>query len=483
RQNARSAQVLELTQDLFLELATDAEQLNFPVVYTVARQGVAVADPASFDPDVPGDLTLLFETILEHVPPPTVDAEEPFQMLVTSLNYDDYKGKFAIGRISRGKVAVGDTVARVNRHGEVSPFKVANVFTHQGLKRLELTEASAGDIVALTGISDASIGDTIADVNQPEGLPPIAIEEPTVKMTFGVNTSPLSGREGRWSTSRQLRDRLYRELEVNVALRVADTDSPDEFLVSGRGELHLAILIETMRREGYEFQVSRPEVVTRVVDGKVLEPRELLVIDTHEEYVGTLTENLSRRQGRMVNMHNDGNGNVRLEFHIPTRGLIGFRNAFLTSTRGNGVMGSILLGYEPWQGEIRAIRNGALIASESGMAITYGLLNAQERGTTFVEPGTTVYEGMIVGLYTRDQDLVVNVCKEKQKTNVRASTAEIDVRLTPATIFSLEQSIDFINDDEFVEVTPKSIRLRKKLLTINERQRARKDRSLANAMA
>jgi GTP-binding protein len=475
RQNARPGQVLALTEHLFLDLATDPEQLEFPVLYAIGRDGVADTSPEI----VSTSLEPLFETILRHVPPPVADPNGPAQLLVTTLDYDDYKGKFAIGRLVRGTLRKGEPVALIKRDGTISRERIALLFTHQGLKRIEVEAATAGDIIALTGLPNATIGDTIGDAAAPEALPPIRIEEPTVKMTFAVNTSPFGGREGRWSTSRQLRERLFRELETNVALRVAETDSPDEFLVSGRGELHLAILIETMRREGFEFQVSRPEAVTRLVDGKLLEPIEHLTVDTGEEYIGPVTEALAARQGQMANMHNDGRGNVRLEYTIPTRGLIGFRNEFLTITRGNGLMGSLLLDYEPWRGPMGTIRNGALVASETGTAVTYGLLNAQERGTTFIEPGTSVYQGMVVGLYTRQGDLAVNVCKQKAFTNVRSSTAEIDERLTPATILSLEQSLDFIADDELLEATPKSLRLRKKLLDPNERARARKEKQAA----
>ena len=362
---------------------------------------------------------------------------------------------------------------RIDRDGEMTRARVSLVFTYQGLGRLEVEEATAGDIVALTGIADVNISETLADAEQPEALPVIEIEQPTLKMTFGVSTSPFAGREGKWSTSRQLRARLYRELETNVSLRVEDGASADEFIVSGRGELHLAVLIETMRREGYELQVSRPEVITREIDGKTMEPVERLVIDTREEYIGAVSENLATRKARLANMVYDGQGNVRLEYDIPTRGLIGFRNAFLTLTKGNGATSSLLLGYEPWAGAIGTARNGVLIASEGGVALTYGLNNAQARGQTFIEPGTPVYEGMIVGLNARPDDLVVNVCKEKKATNVRSSTSDIAVRLSPPVKHSLEQSLDFINPDELVEVTPRNIRLRKRLLTQHERARAR----------
>ncbi|HEY7781776.1 MAG TPA: translational GTPase TypA [Ktedonobacterales bacterium] len=469
RRDARPAEVLSETQDLFLELATRDEQLDFPVLYAIAREGIARLRPD----DTNMDLAPLFETILDFVPPPVADPEGSLQMLVTALDYDDYKGKYAIGRITRGRVWPGMPVARIDRHGDLTRQRVTLVFTYLGLGRLEVPEAAAGDIVALTGIADANISDTIADGEAPEALPGIAIDEPTLKMTFGVNTGPFAGREGKFSTSRQLRGRLYRELETNVSLRVEDGSSADEFVVSGRGELHLAVLIETMRREGYELQVSRPEVITRTDQGHVVEPVEKLIIDTREAYIGPISENLAGRKARLTNMIHDGHGNVRLEYEIPTRGLIGFRNAFLTLTQGNGAANSLLLGYEPWCGPIGTARMGALIASETGVAVTYGLNNAQERGQTFIEPQTQVYEGMIVGLHQRPADLMVNVCKEKKQTNIRSSTSDIAVRLTPAVKLSLEQSLDFINADELVEVTPSTIRLRKRLLTQNERARAR----------
>ncbi|MBV8822971.1 MAG: translational GTPase TypA, partial [Ktedonobacteraceae bacterium] len=387
---------------------------------------------------------------------------------------DDYKGKYAIGRVVHGRVKPNTFIAHINRDGIVSRQKINLVLTYKGLQRVEVHEALAGDIVALTGIAVANIGETIADIEAPEALPTIAITEPTLKMTFGVNTSPFAGREGKFQTSRQLRTRLYRELETNVSLRVQDGNTPDEFVVSGRGELHLSVLIEDMRRDGYEFQVSRPEVITREEEGgKLLEPIEHLVIDTRETFIGPLTENLAGRKGRLTNMTSDGAGNVRLEYDIPTRGLIGFRGAFLTLTKGNGAMSSLLVGYEPWLGKIGSNRMGALIASEQGTAMTYGLSNAQERGDTFIEAGTSVYEGMIVGLNSRPADLPINVCKEKQKTNMRSSTSEISVRLTPPIVMSLEQSLDFINDDELVEITPHTILLRKKYLTQHERARMR----------
>ena len=469
RRDARIDQVVEWTQDLFLELATSEAHLNFPTLYAIGRDGVAMYHPD----DEPRDLEPLFETIINTVPAPVVDIDAPLQLLVAALDYDDYKGKYAIGRIVRGRVIPNTFVARINRDGVVSRHKINLVLTYKGLQRVEVAEALAGDIVALTGIPDANIGETMADVDAPEALPIIAITEPTLKMTFSVNTSPFAGREGKFPTSRQLRARLYRELETNVSLRVKDGSTPDEFIVSGRGELHLSVLIEDMRREGYEFQVSRPEVITHEEDGKLVEPIEQLVIDTRDSFIGVLTEVLASRKAQLTNMTSDGAGNVRLEYRIPTRGLIGFRNIFLTLTKGNGAMSSLLIGYEPWLGKIGTTRMGALIASETGVAMTYGLSNAQQRGDTFIEPGTPVYAGMIVGLNTRPADMVVNVCKEKQKSNMRASTAEISVRLTPPILMSLEQSLDFINNDELVEVTPQSIRLRKRYLTQHERARAR----------
>ncbi len=470
RKDARIEQVLEETQDLFLELATNDAHLNFPILYAIGREGVAMLKPD----DERKDLQPLFDTIVNTVPAPKVDVDAPLQLLVTALDYDDYKGKYAIGRIIRGRITPNTTVARINRAGEISRQKINLVLSYKGLQRTEVPEALAGDIVALTGISDANIGETIADFEHPEALPLIEISEPTLKMTFGVNTSPLSGRDGKYSTSRQLRARLYRELETNVSLRVVDGNTPDEFVVSGRGELHLSVLIETLRREGYELQVSRPEVITREDEnGHTLEPIEHLVIDTRDTYMGVLTEALAARKAQLTNMTNDGTSNIRIEYDIPTRGLIGFRNAFLTLTKGNGAMNSLLKGFEPWLGKISTTRMGALIASESGVAVTYGLGNAQMRGDTFIEPGTPVYEGMIVGLNARPDDLAVNVCKEKQKTNIRSSTSDISVRLTPPILMSLEQSLDFINNDELVEVTPKNIRLRKRFLTQHERSRNR----------
>ena len=459
RQNARIAEVLKLTQDLFLELATDAEQLDFPVLYASGREGIVVTDPGMEGKDV----SPLFDLIVEKIPPPQIE-EGPFQMLVSNLDYDTHKGKISIGRIWRGKVSPHDMVVCLSADGKQTRYEIAEVFTHLGLKRLESQGVEAGDIVAVTGVKEITIGDTLASPEQPDALPRIEIGEPTVEMTFGVNTSPFSGREGRFSTTRQIRERLYRELESNLSLRVQDSDRSDTFIVRGRGELHLSILIETMRREGYEFEVSKPEAITKMVNGKLMEPVEALTVDIKEEYIGIVNEMLSKRQAEMSDMRNDNNGNVRMEFHIPTKGLIGFRSAFLTATRGSGVMNTIFLGYEPWKKEVGTIRSGVLVASETGVSVTYGLNNAQERGLLFIGPGVQVYEGMIVGQIQRSRDIAVNVCKEKKMTNIRSSTSDIAIKLTPPIIFSLEQSIDFINRDELAEITPEHIRLRKKIL-------------------
>ena len=466
RQNARIPEVLKLTQDLFLELATDADQLDFPVLYASGREGIVVTEPGMEGKDV----SALFDMIIAKVPPPQIE-EGPFQMLVSNLDYDTHKGKISIGRIWRGKVSPHDMVVCLSADGKQTRYEIAEVFTHLGLKRLESQGVEAGDIVAVTGVKEVTIGDTLASPDKPEALPRIEIGEPTVEMTFGVNTSPFSGREGRFSTTRQIRERLYRELESNLSLRVQDSDRSDTFIVRGRGELHLSILIETMRREGYEFEVSKPEAITKMVNGKLMEPVEALTVDIKEEYIGIVNEMLSKRQAEMSDMRNDGKGNVRMEFHIPTKGLIGFRSAFLTATRGSGVMNTIFLGYEPWKKEIGSIRSGVLVASEPGVSVTYGLNNAQERGLLFIGPGVQVYEGMIVGTIQRSRDIAVNVCKEKKMTNIRSSTSDIAIKLTPPIIFSLEQAIDFINRDELAEITPEHIRLRKK--TLQETMRLR----------
>ncbi|HEY1297311.1 MAG TPA: translational GTPase TypA [Chloroflexota bacterium] len=472
RRDARADWVLDATSDLFLDLATDAAQLEFPVLYAVAREGKTGPSPDRLS----DNLEPLFHTILDHVPAPEGDPDAPLQVQVTTLDYDSHQGRFAIGRVRRGAVRPGDGVVRLSRDGQqTGPFKVVAVYTYTGLSRQAVDCATIGDIVALTGIPDVAISDTVADPRNPEALPAQAIEEPTVRMTFGVNTSPFAGREARLSsTSRQLRARLQRELETNVSLRVEDTDSADEFLVSGRGELHLAILVETLRREGYEFAVSRPEVITREIDGETYEPYEHLVVDTIEEHVGAVSELLGKRLGKLSHMGHDGHGGVRMEFRVPTRGLIGLRSQLLTATRGHSVMASRLIGYEPWQGPIGVTRNGVLVASEPGVATSYAIGNAQERAQTFVEPQTAVYEGMLVGLNSRAEDMPFNIVREKKQTNIRSSTSDIAVKLSPPLRLSLEQAMDFIERDELVEVTPQGFRLRKRLLTADERAKAKK---------
>ena len=468
---ARPVEVANMVQDLFLELVTDAEQLDFPILYSDAKAGYAIANLN----DQPQSIETLFEAIVKHIPQPLGDIEDGFQLLVAALDYDSHLGQIAVGRIARGKVSVGDPVARIPQDGTVTFHKVSRLFVFEGLSRREITDAEAGDIVALAGLEQVAIGNTIAKTDKLETLPGIDIGQPTVQMTFGVNTSPFAGREGRYVNSRQLRGRLSTELQTNVGLRVQDTESTETFLVSGRGELHLAILIETMRREGYEFQVSKPEAIVKAENGQKLEPYELLDLEVGEESIGVLVENLSARLAHMTDMRGDGQGRLRLDFSIPTRGLIGFRSFFLKMTRGNGQMNSIFTGYEPLRGEVESTRSGTLVAAETGVANTYGLNNAQQRGLMFVEPGMMVYEGMIVGSHARDNDLVVNVCKEKKMTNVRASTADFAIKLTPPLRMSLEEALDFIVEDEVVEVTPKNIRLRKRVLANDQRHRVKRN--------
>ena len=479
RPASRIDEAMGRLQDLFLDLATDSEQLEFPVLFAIAREGRAGTEPEV--EKLGPDLRPLFEAIVREVPPPDVDVDGPAQMLVASLDYDAHRGRIAIGKIQRGKMRTGDVLLHLGTDGVETRQKISGLAVFDGLKRVEVAEAGAGEIVALTGFPDAQIGATLTDPNAPDALPVIAIEEPTLRLTFGVNTSPFSGREGQYSTSRQLSERLHRELETNLSLRVEPTEQADVFAVSGRGELHLSVLIETMRREGYEFQVSRPEVITKTIDGVVHEPVEQLVIDTTEEYVGTVSDLVGNRRARLTDMVNDGRGSVRLEYTIPTRGLIGLRNAFLTATRGNGVMASRLVGYEPWMGPINSSRSGPLVASEAGVSLSHGLANAQERGVTFIEPQTQVYEGMIVGQHPRQGDLPVNVCRAKKLTNMRASTKDIAIGLTPPTVLSLEQALDFLADDELLEVTPLNWRLRKRFLSADERAKERKKGEMRSA--
>ena len=475
RPEARVAEVEEMVQDLFLELATDESHLHFPVLYASARQGYAMKDP-----DAPGlDMQPLFQSVLDSVPPPKGDPEAPFQMLVAALDYNNYLGQVAVGRITNGTIRQRDEVALLTRSGETTVHNLEHVFVFRGMQRTEISEARAGDIVAVTGPDGVSIGDTIASAEQPEALPSIEIHEPTVRMTFGVNTSPFMGLEGTHCTSRNLHERLMRELRTNVSLRVEATDSADVFMVAGRGELHLSILAENMRREQFEFQVSRPAPVTKVIDGRMHEPYEILNITAREEHVGELTEYLSSHLAQLRDMRYTDNGYVQMEYKIPTRGLIGFNAFFLRTTRGDGEKSSIFDSYEPVAGEIRAERGGVLVASEQGVAVTYGLLNAQGRGETFVDPGTKVYQGMVIGSHHREGDIEINVCKEKKLTNMRSSTADVAKRLNSTVRFSLEEAIAFIADDELVEITPQSLRIRKMALSAHDRKRSRRDESRA----
>ena len=476
RPTADSAAALSAVQDLFLELATDPDQLDFPVLYTSARNQYALTEEG----DTPKDMAPLFDAIVDRVPPPIADPDAPLQLLVAALDYDNYLGQVAVGRVSRGRITKGEQVVLIGHNDNVPAYRVERLFTFRDLARHEIESASAGEIVALSGLRDVRIGDTVASPTAPESLERMKVEEPTVRMTFSVNTSPFSGREGQYATSRMLWDRLQRELQTNVALRVERTDSADEFLVSGRGELHLSVLIEKMRREGIEFQVSRPEAVIRIIDGKTYEPYELLFLETRDDYIGPVTEDLSSRLAQMVDMQSDGSGNVRLQFRLPTRGLIGFQSFFLRATRGNGQMSTEFIGMEPMAGVVKNARSGAVVSAEGGIAVTYGLQNAQERGETFVEPQTSVYQGMIVGRHNRERDMDLNVCKERKMTNMRSATQEIVERLAPAVKFSLEEALSFITEDELVEVTPKSIRMRKRILSPDERYRVQRARARAS---
>jgi GTP-binding protein len=465
RPDARPQEVLNEIYDLFIDLDATDEQLGFPVLYTNAKLGTASADPEG-----PGDdLRPLFEAIVEHVPPPTGNPDAPLQLLVANLDSSDYLGRIAIGRIFNGRIKIGDSVAVCKLNDSVQQTRVTKLFAFDGLKRIDIQDASAGDIVCVAGIEDITIGETIADAESRIPIPPVAIDEPTVSTVFGVNTSPMAGRDGQFVTSRQLRDRLDRELLGNVSIRLEPTDSPEQVKVVGRGELQLSILIEMMRREGYELQVSRPDIVTKALNGQTVEPVEELVIDVPEDHQGVVIAQVGERKGAMTRMVNNGGGRVRLEFRIPARGLIGFRSQFMTDTKGTGIMNHIFSSWEPWHGAIPARANGALVADRSGTATSYAIYNLQERGEIFIEPATPVYEGMIIGENSRPNDIDVNVTKEKKQTNMRASTADEAIRLIPPRKLGLEQAIEFINDDELVEVTPMNIRLRKKILAANMR--------------
>ncbi|MBY0216477.1 MULTISPECIES: translational GTPase TypA [Paenibacillus] len=478
RPAARPAEVIDEVLDLFIELGASDEQLEFPVVYASALNGTSSMedDPAKQD----DNMMAIYDTIVSHIPHPTENVEEPLQFLVTLMDYNEYLGRIAIGRVNRGVIRQGQSVTVIMRDGKSKTARIEKLFGFQGLKRVETEEAGAGDIVAIAGIKDINIGETIADPNNPEALPVLKIDEPTLQMTFLVNNSPFAGREGKWVTSRKLRERLLKELETDVSLRVEETESPDAFIVSGRGELHLGILIENMRREGYELQVSKPEVIVKEIDGKKMEPLERLLIDIPEESMGSVMESLGARKAEMVNMINTGSGQVRLEFLIPARGLIGYSTNFLTLTRGYGVMNHAFDSYAPVvSGQVGGRHQGVLISTETGTSTFYGMMGVEDRGTLFLEPGTEIYEGMIVGEHTRDNDIVVNICKEKQLTNVRSSGKDDTVKIKTPIIFSLEQALEYLNEDEYCEITPKSIRLRKKILNKSERERAEKQRKMA----
>ena len=465
RPDSRINEVLDEIYDLFIDLDAEEDQLDFPVLYAIARDGIAKENLE----DEGKDLQPLFEKIVEYIPAPTYDKDKGLQFLITSLDYDNFVGRLAIGRIFNGTVKVNQQVSLVKKDGTIVKGTVRNLYTYDGLKRVETKEAKAGDIVAIAGLEDINIGETIADAENPEALPPITVEEPTISMIFSVNDSPFAGRSGKFLTSRHLKDRLEKETLTNVALQVEPTDSAEAFLVKGRGELQLSILAEMMRREGYEFQVSKPEVIVKEENGKKYEPVERAVIDIPEEFVGIVTQKLGSRRGKMVNMVNHGLGRVRLEFLIPSRGLIGYRSEFKTDTRGEGVMNTILEGWEEWHGEIRTRLNGAIVADRKGVATAYAIFGLQDRGVFFIEPGTEVYEGMVIGEHNRDKDLDVNITKGKKLTNVRAAAADDAIKITPPRKMDFEKAMEWINDDELVEVTPDAIRIRKKILEKNKR--------------
>ena len=465
RRDADPERTLNMTFDLFIELGATDRQADFPIVYTNA-----ITQQAGMTPKLGPDLQPLFQTILRFIPPPRVDPDAPLQMLVTNLGYDDYRGVTAVGRLFAGQIKAGQPLARITHSGEIIAEQARYLYVHQGLERVSVESASAGEIVVVGGLEGIAIGETLADPLEPLALPVIFVEEPTVRMTFGVNTSPFSGREGKWSTSRKLRERLFEELRNNVSLRVAETEATDTFIVSGRGELHLAILIETMRREGYEFQVSRPEAIFKQgEDGELLEPFEEVYIETIPEAVGTVIEMLGSRRGKMLNMSDNLDNSVHLTYFVPTRGLLGFRYQFLTATRGMGTMNSTFKEYAPMAGPIPSRATSSIVSWEDGVTVTYGLKNAEERGSLFFGAGVEVYEGMVVGETKRPQDLTVNVCKKKHLTNMRSSNADIEVRLTPPRVMSLDEAIEYLAEDELLEVTPMNYRIRKRILNTEER--------------
>lgn len=464
----RVAEVVDEIGNLFLDLAIHDSQLEYPVYYAIGREGKAW-DAMPTDPNAPGDLVAVFDAIIDHIPAPKVDADAPFQMLVTSLAWDSYQGKYAIGRIQRGKVAAGDQIVQIETDGNIRKVKVDKIFVSQGLARVEVPTVSAGEIAQLTGIDTAKIGQTLASSEQPDALPVMEIEAPTLQIEIGPNTSPFAGQEGKYTTSRQIAARLQKELETNVSLRVDDKNT--SFLVSGRGELHLSVLIETLRREGFELEVSRPTVVYKEADGKTLEPVEELMIEVPDEFTGAITSELGQRRATLKDMEATSRGVTNMVFILPTRALLGLRNILLTATKGTVIMNSLLIGYEPVGAPLQKLRNGVLISAETGSAIIYSLKTVEERGTAFVGPGTKLYQGMIVGLNRRSEDMEINVCKEKKLTNVRSSSTDMTTQLTPFKELSLEEALDFIENDELLEVTPESIRMRKRGLTATERKK------------
>lgn len=477
RDNSRPEEVVDEVLDLFIELGATEDQLDFPVVYASALAGTSATVPSPQEPNMES----MFKTIIDNIPAPSGSAFEPFQCQITLLDYNDYLGRIGIGTIARGTVRAGQMVTLMDRDGNQKSRRIEKLFGFTGLKRVEIEEAGAGEIIAIAGLKEINVGETITDPAHPEALPLLTIDEPTLQMTFLVNNSPFAGKEGKWVTSRKIRERLLSELETDVSLRVEDTDSPDAFVVSGRGELHLSILIENMRREGYELQVSKPEVIIREVDGKKMEPVEHLIVDIPEEYMGSVMESLGTRKAEMVNMTNHGNGQMRIEFNIPSRGLIGYRTEFLTQTRGYGILNHSFDSYQPYfGGDVGGRHQGVLVSTETGVATTYGIQSVEDRGIMFLTPSTEVYEGMIVGEHTRDNDIVVNICKEKHVTNVRSATKDDTVKLKTPRTLSLEQALEYLNDDEYCEITPKSIRLRKKYLNKSERDRHEKQKKIAS---
>ena len=467
RPGADPLKVVDKVLELFIELNANDEQLDFPVVYASAKNGIAKMNLT----DESDNVTCIFDTIIKNINPPACEQDGTMQLLVSNIDYDDYLGRLAVGRVERGTIKVGQSVAICKKDDKIAQEKIAKLFTYQGLKRTEVEEVGAGDIVCISGISDINIGETVCDVNNPEKIDFVDIDEPTVSMTFSVNNGPLAGKEGQFVTSRHIRDRLFKELERNVSLRVKETDTPDSFEVCGRGELHLSVLIETMRREGFELLVSRPKVIFKEIDGVKCEPMERLVVNVPDDCIGNVIEKLGRRKAEMINMEPAEAGHTKVEFKIPARGLIGYRTEFLTDTKGEGTMNSIFDCYEPYKGEIQARTRGVLVAFEPGTSITYGLYNAQERGELLIGAGVEVYEGMIVGINSRNEDISINVCKEKHLTNTRASGSDDALRLVPPVQMSLEKAIEFIAEDELVEITPKNIRLRKKILNNKDRER------------